>query len=136
MPPRRNWAHPRDLGAIRMEAHLAKQRGDNFKDAQGAQMEGDELLDLRRWWLESIATTPAPSSGKDDPFLAWPFRHQRAEGQRRLLDVAAERYPSPACSRQFRNPDKSNVARSRHDDLSRSSRKAGGNTLTRIGRAS
>jgi uncharacterized protein (DUF1800 family) len=54
------WAHPRDLGAIRMEAHLAKQRGDNFKMRKARKLEGDELLDLRSWWLERIATTPAP----------------------------------------------------------------------------
>jgi len=58
--PAPEWAHPRDLGAIRMEAHLAKQRGNNFKMRKARKLEGDELLDLRYWWLERIATTPAP----------------------------------------------------------------------------
>jgi hypothetical protein len=46
-PP--EWAHPRDLRAVRMEAHLAKQRGDNVKMRKARKLEGDELLDLRRW---------------------------------------------------------------------------------------
>jgi uncharacterized protein (DUF1800 family) len=58
--PAPEWAHPRDLGAIRMEAHLAKQRGDNFKMRKARKLEGDELVDLRYWWLERIATTPTP----------------------------------------------------------------------------
>ena len=55
-----DWAHPRDLGAIRMEARPAKQSGDDFKMRKARKLEGDELVDLRRWWLEQIATTPAP----------------------------------------------------------------------------
>jgi uncharacterized protein (DUF1800 family) len=54
------WARPRDLRAIRMEARSAKQSGDVAKMRQARKMEGDELLDLRRWWLERIAITPAP----------------------------------------------------------------------------
>jgi uncharacterized protein (DUF1800 family) len=54
------WAHPGDLGAIKMEARAAKQGGDKFKLRKARKLEGDELLDLRHWWLERIATTPAP----------------------------------------------------------------------------
>ena len=54
------WARPRDLREIRMEARSAKQSGDASKVREVRKMEGDELLDLRRWWLEWIATTPAP----------------------------------------------------------------------------
>jgi hypothetical protein len=55
-----DWARPRDLRAIRMEARAAKKGGDASKMREARKMEGDELLDLRRWWLERIATTPAP----------------------------------------------------------------------------
>ena len=55
-----DWARPRDLRAIRMEARAAKKSGDASKMHEARKMEGDELLDLRRWWLEQIATTPAP----------------------------------------------------------------------------
>jgi uncharacterized protein (DUF1800 family) len=58
--PAPDWAHPRDLRTIRMEARAAKQRGDASKMREARRMEGDELLDLRRWWLDRIATTPAP----------------------------------------------------------------------------
>jgi len=54
------WARPRDLREIRMEARSAKQSGDASKVREVRKMEGDELLDPRRWWLEWIATTPAP----------------------------------------------------------------------------
>ncbi len=55
-----DWARPRDLRAIRMEARAARQSGDASKMREARKMEGDELLDLRRWWLEQIAITPAP----------------------------------------------------------------------------
>jgi uncharacterized protein (DUF1800 family) len=55
-----DWARPRDLREIRMEARAAKQNGDRTKVREVRKMEGDEFLDLRRWWLERIATTPAP----------------------------------------------------------------------------
>lgn len=54
------WAHPRDIRALRMEARAARQAGDNTKIREARQMEGDELLDLRAWWLSRMATTPAP----------------------------------------------------------------------------
>jgi uncharacterized protein (DUF1800 family) len=57
-PP--DWAHPRDLRSLRMEARAAKQTGDKTKLRQERKMEGNELLDLRRWWLGWMGTTPAP----------------------------------------------------------------------------
>ena len=54
------WAHPGNIGAIRMEARAAKRNGDASKLREVRKMEGDELLDLRRWWLDRIATTSAP----------------------------------------------------------------------------
>ncbi len=56
------WATPRDIRAMRMEA-----RGPNADPGQRQQkmreirmMEGDEILDLRRWWLERMMNGPAP----------------------------------------------------------------------------
>jgi uncharacterized protein (DUF1800 family) len=43
-----------------MEARAAKKSGDASKMREARKTEGDELLDLRRWWLERIATTPEP----------------------------------------------------------------------------
>lgn len=57
-PP--EWAHPRDLRELRQEARMAKERGDNSKVREVRKMEGDELLDLRRWWLGWMGATPAP----------------------------------------------------------------------------
>jgi uncharacterized protein (DUF1800 family) len=55
-----DWAHPRDLRSLRMEARAAKRSGDKTKLREERKMEGDELLDLRRWWLGWMGTTPAP----------------------------------------------------------------------------
>jgi uncharacterized protein (DUF1800 family) len=57
-PP--DWAHPRDLRVVRMEARAAKRDGDKTKIQAERKMEGDELLDLRRWWLGWMGVTPAP----------------------------------------------------------------------------
>jgi hypothetical protein len=54
------WAHPRDLRSVRMEARAAKRSGDKTKIREARKVEGDELLDLRRWWLGWMGTTPAP----------------------------------------------------------------------------
>src|SRR6266480_1162196 len=62
------WAHPGNIGAIRMEARAAKRNGDASKLREVRKMEGDELLDLRRWWLDRIATTSAPLLEKMTPF--------------------------------------------------------------------
>jgi uncharacterized protein (DUF1800 family) len=39
---------------------MAKQNGDTTKIREARKMEGDEILDLRRWWIARMATTPAP----------------------------------------------------------------------------
>ena len=54
------WAHPQDLRDLRREARMAKERGDNSKVREVRKMEGEELLDLRRWWLGWMGATPAP----------------------------------------------------------------------------
>ncbi|MDQ2868333.1 MAG: DUF1800 domain-containing protein [Verrucomicrobiota bacterium] len=53
-------AKPRDLKALRMEARAAKQDGDRSKAKQMRKEERDEMLDLRAWWLQRMATTSAP----------------------------------------------------------------------------
>jgi len=59
-PP--SWAHPRNIQAQRMEIKAAKERGENFQDKrrQVQMMEGEEILDLRRWWLDRMLNGPAP----------------------------------------------------------------------------
>jgi uncharacterized protein (DUF1800 family) len=56
------WAHPRDIRAQRMEIKAAKERGEDFqsKVRQVQMMEGDEIVDLRRWWLDRMLNGPAP----------------------------------------------------------------------------
>ena len=54
------WAQPRDLRSIRMEARAAKRSGDKAKLQEERQMEGEQLLDLRRWWMDWMGATPAP----------------------------------------------------------------------------
>ncbi len=54
------WAHPHDLRALRREALTARQSGDKRKVRQARKIEGEELLDLRRWWLGWMGATPAP----------------------------------------------------------------------------
>jgi len=56
------WAHPRDIRAQRMEIKAAKGRGENFQNKvrQIRMMEGDEIVDLRRWWLDRMLNGPAP----------------------------------------------------------------------------
>jgi uncharacterized protein (DUF1800 family) len=56
------WAHPRNIRAQRMEVKAAKNRGENFKGKvrQVRMMEGDEIVDLRRWWLDRMLNGPAP----------------------------------------------------------------------------
>ena len=59
-PP--TWAKPRDIRAARMAIKAAKERGENFRETvrQFRMMEGDEVLDLRRWWLERMMNSPTP----------------------------------------------------------------------------
>ncbi len=54
------WAHPQDLRTLRKQARMAKQTGDKKTVREARKMEGDELLDLRRWWLGWMGATPAP----------------------------------------------------------------------------
>jgi len=56
------WAHPRNIRAQRMEIKAAKDRGENFqsKIREVRMMESDEMIDLRRWWLERMLNGPAP----------------------------------------------------------------------------
>src|SRR3984893_11492519 len=56
------WAHPRNIRAQRMEIKVAKDRGEDFqsKARQIRMMEGDEIVDLRRWWLDRMLHGPAP----------------------------------------------------------------------------
>jgi uncharacterized protein (DUF1800 family) len=59
-PPTR--AHPRNIRAQRMEIKAAKDRGENFQNKvrEVRMMEGDEMIDLRRWWLDRMLNGPAP----------------------------------------------------------------------------
>src|SRR6202022_391298 len=45
-----------------MEIKAAKERGEDFqsKARQVRMMEGEEIVDLRRWWLDRMLTGPAP----------------------------------------------------------------------------
>jgi uncharacterized protein (DUF1800 family) len=56
------WAHPRNIRAQRMEIKAAKDRGENFQNKvrEVRMMEGDEMIDLRRWWLDRMLNGPAP----------------------------------------------------------------------------
>ena len=56
------WAHPRNIREMRMETKAAKDRGENFREkVREIRMKEDEnILDLRRWWLERMMTGPAP----------------------------------------------------------------------------
>ncbi len=56
------WAHPRKIGKIRTEMRSKrispKERKERKREFHG--MEGENILDLRRWWLERMLTSPAP----------------------------------------------------------------------------
>jgi len=56
------WAKPRNIRAARTALKAAKERGENLRETarQFRVMEGDEILDLRRWWLERMMNSPAP----------------------------------------------------------------------------
>jgi uncharacterized protein (DUF1800 family) len=56
------WARPRDIRAQRMEIKAAKEHGENFQNKvrQIQMMEGDEIVDLRRWWLDRMLNGSAP----------------------------------------------------------------------------
>ena len=56
------WAHPRDVRQLRMQVRALKNepaaRKEKLREIR--MMEGENILDLRRWWLERMMTTPAP----------------------------------------------------------------------------
>ncbi|MDQ6913039.1 MAG: DUF1800 domain-containing protein, partial [Verrucomicrobiota bacterium] len=56
------WAHPQNIREIRMGIRQAKaepmQRREKRQEFR--MMEGRNILDLRGWWLQRMATTPAP----------------------------------------------------------------------------
>ncbi len=56
------WAHPQNIRQIRMGIREAK--GEPMERRERRQkfqmMEGQNILDLRGWWLQRMATTPAP----------------------------------------------------------------------------
>jgi len=56
------WAHPRNIRQIRKEIKAARNLGENFQEkVRGVRMkEGENTLDLRRWWLERMMTGLAP----------------------------------------------------------------------------
>lgn len=60
--PAPSWAHPRNIRAVRMEIKAAKDQGGDFKEKarEFRMMEGEEILDLRQWWLERMMNGPAP----------------------------------------------------------------------------
>jgi uncharacterized protein (DUF1800 family) len=56
------WAKAGNIQQQRMEIRKAKQSGENFREKarQFRMMKGEEILDLRRWWLERMMNGPAP----------------------------------------------------------------------------
>jgi uncharacterized protein (DUF1800 family) len=61
-PPAPAWAQPRNLRDIRMAIREEKNEpgGRKEKRREFRMMEGENILDLRRWWLSLMMTTPAP----------------------------------------------------------------------------
>jgi uncharacterized protein (DUF1800 family) len=61
-PPPPAWAQPRNLRDIRMAIREEKNEPDGrkVKRREFRQMEGENILDLRRWWLSQMMITPAP----------------------------------------------------------------------------
>jgi uncharacterized protein (DUF1800 family) len=59
--PAPDWIHPENLQEVRMEARAGTDAGMQ-KDQMRAfrRMQGEELRDLRYWWLERMRTTPQP----------------------------------------------------------------------------
>ncbi len=59
-PP--DWAHPRNIRAIRMQLKTARAEAQDFqgKVREVRMTEGENFLDLRRWWLERMMNGPAP----------------------------------------------------------------------------
>jgi uncharacterized protein (DUF1800 family) len=59
-PPQ--WAHPRNIRAIRMQLKTAKDQSQDFQEKvrEVRMTEGEDFLDLRHWWLERMMNGPAP----------------------------------------------------------------------------
>src|SRR5947208_9700607 len=59
-PP--EWAHPQPIGKIRTQMRSQRiPRSEQRKRKRAFhEMEGENILDLRRWWLERMVTSPAP----------------------------------------------------------------------------
>jgi uncharacterized protein (DUF1800 family) len=56
------WAHPRNIRELRMGMRAAKDNPEQQKEKRREirQMEGEEILDLRHWWLDRMMNGPAP----------------------------------------------------------------------------
>ena len=56
------WAHPRTIGKIRTQMRSKKISHKERRERKRAfhDMEGENILDLRRWWLERMLRSPAP----------------------------------------------------------------------------
>ena len=61
-PPAPAWAQPRNIREIRMAIREEKNEpaSRNEKRREFRQMEGENILDLRRWWLSQMMATPTP----------------------------------------------------------------------------
>ena len=59
-PP--SWAHPRNIRQMRMKMRGAKADSSERKEKKREirMMEGEEIVDLRRWWLDRMMHGPAP----------------------------------------------------------------------------
>ena len=60
--PAPEWAHPRPIGKIRTQMRSQRVSPRERRERKRAyhDMEGENILDLRRWWLERMLTSPAP----------------------------------------------------------------------------
>src|SRR5437763_862090 len=60
--PAPEWAHPRPIGKIRTQMRSQRISPRERRERKRAyhDMEGENILDLRRWWLERMLTSPAP----------------------------------------------------------------------------
>jgi uncharacterized protein (DUF1800 family) len=56
------WAHPRNIRQMRMKMRGAKADSSERKEKKREirMMEGEEIVDLRRWWLDRMMHGPAP----------------------------------------------------------------------------
>ena len=59
--PAPSWAKPRDIREMRMGVRAAESPEMRKEKLRAIRMmEGENILDLRRWWLERMMTTRAP----------------------------------------------------------------------------